>query len=229
MSLADPSHPPKWLSIEEGLQAALRGPLQHEIFPSGFPDLVIQFLLSNPRRALIFQNQLAHAVLHQTLTPGDLDGFQGGGGNYSTPEEVDEELRRYWTALYGDEPLRIDSFEGDLEWKSFGSDRLYPAGPGMRRPVADLASPFVQQLVVYGLDRNVMDIGYPRMARLYVRWIARMGEKGAANLKQSLAQAVQSPSITPEQYAYFTQGQRLSSAAAVQERLRDLWRHLYGG
>lgn len=68
----------------------------------------LQRTLNHPRfpnRATQFKQELAEAILHQTVTPAQYERLTGAA--YDTPEEVEGFLREVWQHLYGDEPVTL--------------------------------------------------------------------------------------------------------------------------
>jgi hypothetical protein len=77
------------------------------------PDQLLQDLQQKripEDEAATFQQQLAEAIVHNTLTPQEYKKLTGDN-EYNTQEELEIWLKELWSQLYGSTPITVGSLQ----------------------------------------------------------------------------------------------------------------------
>jgi hypothetical protein len=95
-------------ALPEPLASILRRHCNVNAFSDNWPDALKRELnyAGDPERAALFREQLAHAILHNAITPEQYEELTGE--DFDTQEELNRWLHELWGDLYGSDPLTAE-------------------------------------------------------------------------------------------------------------------------
>ena len=94
-------------AIPEPLRSVLEARFNVEIQGSGWMNTIRSYAATTGEDGRLFRRQLAHAILHQSISPDDYYAVTQDP-NYPTVEELYERLREVWARLYDNAPVTED-------------------------------------------------------------------------------------------------------------------------